>query len=86
MYSTLRITLREMFVSEGTRGEAQTDRVRRAGEGCGTFIDVWVLVGGQMKTAWSRTNLAMLWTRRIVLLADIIFLSRILLPSRCCIF
>jgi hypothetical protein len=73
-------------VSEGTRGEAQTDRVRRAGEDCGTFGDVWVLVGGEMKTALSRTKLAMLWARRIVLLTDIIFLSRILLLSRCCIF
>ena len=73
-------------MSEGTRGEAQTDRVRRAGEGCGTFGDVWVLVGGEMKTALSRTKLAMLWARRIVLLTDIIFLSRILLLSRCCIF
>ena len=73
-------------MSEGTRGEAQTERGRRAGEGCGTFIDVWVHVGGEMKTAPSRTKLAMLWTRRIVLFTDIIFLSRILLPSRCCIF
>ena len=75
-----------MFVSEGTRGEAQTERVRRAGEGCGTFIDFWVHVGGEMKTARSRTKLAMLWTRRIVLLTDIIFLSCILIHSRCCIF
>jgi hypothetical protein len=75
-----------MFVSEGTRGETQTERVRRAGEGFGTFNVVWVLVGGEMKTAPSRTKLAMLWTHRIVLFADIIFLSSILLPLDAAIF
>lgn len=75
----LRITLREMFVSEGTWTEAQTERVRRAGEGCGIFIDVWVLVGGEMETFLGRTKLSVPWTHRTVLFTDIIFLSRILL-------